>query len=235
MNILVLSLATGLMVHAWIRDSGDWWPGLAWGIALPSGSSWLMLSSILAGWGLGQVSQAIHYETLRDRDEQQAELVLRQIGRLLPQRGSLSMVMDDLVQSGIMRPENGRDAEWLLSQLTSQWNVEAFSMVGEVARRARLHGGSLEPVIDQAIRKIARDRRQRFQRQIDESAKRLTIEVLAVAPYFVLVLFFVSIPSFYGSMINSLAGHVVLVSIGTVTAVALWVLSLQVRKRGDVR
>ncbi|MDA8195109.1 MAG: hypothetical protein M0Z53_14120 [Thermaerobacter sp.] len=231
-TIILLSVASGLLVHAWMTDSADWWPGAAWALSIPARNPWLMLSALLAGWGLGLVQKAAIFERQRDRDEQQAELTLRQLARLLPQRGSLALALEDLGYSSVVR---ARDAEGMLANLADQWRIEAFTVVGQVAHRAKQHGGALEPVIKQAISKIARDRRRRFQRHLDEAAKRATIQILAFAPYGILVMFAGVIPSFYHSLMSTALGHAVVLGVGLVTVLAMGALAVQIRKRAESR
>lgn len=230
---LVMSVAVGMLVHAWLTDNRDWWIGGLWFLAMPTKSVWIMESVLCSSWGWMWYRGALRYERERDQDEQRAELLLRQMARLVPSRGSLTVAMEEIGYEPLQ--SFGADAESILGEMAERLNVTPLTTVARVARMIKHHGGSLEEVIAQASRKIGRDRRRRFQRLVVEAGKRSTIVVLSLAPYGVLGMFAGIMAPFYQEIVSSPIGHGALGIVGGVNMAVFGVLSYQIYRRSEMR
>lgn len=234
MDKILLALMCGVMVFYWLTESSDWVLPVGLGVATLTMSGWVILSFGLMLGGLEMYLAATRFENKRDRQEQEAEVFLQRLAQLLQTHGTLSLALQDL---GYRDHATGREPnpEHILSGLFHRWNVAVVGMVASASLAVAKHGGGLGPVVEQAAKKISRDRERRFQRQLDEAAKRTTMVVLALAPYGVMGALREMVPSMYAVLTTRIIGEVAVLLVGLVSGGVLAILALYVRKDGVSR
>ncbi len=234
MDKVVVAVMGGLLVFYWTTESSDWVLPIGLGVGALAGSAVLILSLGAMLIGLEMYLAATRFETRRDRQEQEAEVFLQRLAQLLQTHGTLSLALQDL---GYRERTTGREPnpEHILKDLFHRWNVGVVGMVASASQAVVRHGGALEPVVEQAAKKISRDRERRFQRQLDEAAKRTTMVVLAVAPYGVLGVLREMVPSMYAALVTRGVGQLTVLGVGLVSGGVLTILALYVRKDGASR
>lgn len=234
MDEIFVALMCGLIVFYWVTRSSNWVLPVGLGVAALTRSGWIILSCGAMLVGLEMYLAASRFERQRDRQEQEAEVFLQRLAQLLQTHETLSLALQDL---GYRDRGTGREPnpEYILSELFHRWNVAVVGMVASASRAVSKHGGGLVLVVEQAAKKISRDRERRFQRQLDEAAKRTTMVVLALAPYGVIGALREMLPSIYGELTTRMTGQVVVLLVGVVSGSVLAVLALYVRKEGMVR
>lgn len=234
MDKVVLALMGGILVFNWLTESSNWVLPVGLGVAALSASTPIMISVGLILVGLEMYLSAARFEKQRDRQEQEAEVFLQRLAQLLQTHGTLSLALQDL---GYRDHSTGREPnpEQLLRDLFHRWNVSVVGMVASASVAVAKHGGGLQPVVEQAAKKISRDRERRFQRQLDEAAKRTTMLVLALAPYAVIGVLRGLVPSMFAVLTTQVAGQMATVAVGAVGGLVLVVLAMYVKKEGMSR
>ncbi len=234
MDKALLAVMAGLLVFNWLSDSLAWVLPVGLGVAALTASIPIMISAGLILVGLEMYLNAARFEKRRDRQEQEAEVFLQRLAQLLKTHGTLSLALQDL---GYRDRATGREPnpEHLLKDLFHRWNIAVVGMVASASLVVAKHGGGLQPVVEQAAKKISRDRERRFQRQLGEAAKRTTMLVLALAPYGVIGAIWALVPSMYAVLTSQLPGQVATVGVGFVGGAILAILALYIKKEGKSR
>lgn len=234
MDNVLLAVMGGLVVYNWLTESSAWVLPIGLGLAAFSASTAVIISVGLILVGMEMYLNATRFEKKRDRQEQEAEVFLQRLAQLLQSHGTLSLALQDL---GYRDHATGREPnpEHLLRDLFHRWNIAVVGMVASASLVIAKHGGGLQPVVEQAAKKISRDRERRFQRQLDEAAKRTTMLVLAMAPYAVMVALWALVPSMYAVLTTQLSGQLATVAVGLVGGLVLMVLAIHVKKEGTAR
>lgn len=234
MDKIILATIGALVVYTWVSDSKMWALPLGIGALTLTRSDWLLLSSGLALAGLEVYFAAVRYEKHRNQQEQEAEVFLQRLAELLPLRGTLNLALQDLAADNLPA-QSAADPVFWLDRVFSRWQVNAVGMVASAAHVASRHGGSLQAVVEQASRKIVRDRQRRFQRQLEEASQRTTILVLAFAPYLVMGLLWLIIKPMYEVLIGTGLGHGIVAAEGLTSGAILAVLGLHIKRDGKER
>lgn len=234
MDKVIIAALAGLAAHRWITQARAWMLPVGLMGAMVWGSTWIMISVGLMLTGFEFYGRAREFERQRDRQEQEAEVFLQRLAQLLPTRGGLSLALQDM---GYRDIQVGREPnpERLLVGLFKMWNVNAVGMVASAAQVVLRHGGALQPVVEQAARKIAQDRERRFQRHLEEAAKRTTVVILGFAPYFMMVMLRFMVPSMYMALLGNAIGKLAVVGVGLVSGGVLLVLGSHVMRDGQSR
>ena len=234
MDKAILAIIGALIAYNWVSKSKMWALPLGLGVFTLIRSNWLWLSGGLVLAGLEVYLASVRYEKHRNQQEQEAEVFLQRLAELLPLRGTLNLALQDLTADNLPTQLAAEPAFWL-DRLFAHWQVNGVGMVASAAHLASRHGGSLQAVVEQASRKIVRDRQRRFQRQLEEASQRTTILVLAFAPYLVMGLLWLIIKPMYEVLISTSFGHGIVVVEGLTSGAILSVLGLHIKKDGRVR
>lgn len=233
--ILAAAEITGLGAYAWARRGDDGLMMAGAGLlSSATGDPWMIMPAVTVALAGERLRDALRFERQRDRDEQEAEAFLRRLTQMLPTRSSLGAAIQELMP--MVEASGGRrEAETVLEQLAERWQIGAMRLVARAARLIKRSGGSLDQVIGHAVRAMARDRRRRFQRRIEESARYTTIVVLAGAPFGVVALFRLALPAFYRELTDTPIGHATTMAVGLTTAGVLAVVTRHVRRGAAAR
>ncbi len=209
-------------------------PRIVSALSLPSAlihPTILAASVLLAAWGWDVFFESRSRRTLGDRQEQDTEIFLQRLSRTLANRGNLAQALDDLANND-NRVLADPDPYRVLADLALRWRTEAMTIVASSARIAGRYGGSVDVIIEQVVKHIGRQRRQRFQRRLEETAMESTVLILSVAPFGLLAIFAVSLPTFYRVLATTVVGHGVILFLGLITAAVLWGLAWYIRMEG---
>ncbi len=220
---------TGFAVFVWATG---YRPRILAALSIPS--LWLhphmlALSLLMSAWGFDNFLNSRAARARQDRSEQETEVFLQRLSRTLANRGTLSQALDDLASSDgriLVHPDPHR----VLSDLLERWQTEAMAIVVMSARLASRYGGPLPVIIDEVIKHIGRNRRQRFQRRLEEMALESTVIVLALAPYVLLLIFRVVLPTFYAILTSTALGDGVIALLGVSTLGVLGGFSIYIRR-----
>lgn len=234
MDKIILAIIGALAAYNWVTYSRMWVLPLGLGILALTHSNWLLCAGGLALTGLEVYFSSVRYENHRNQQEQEAEVFLQRLAELLPLRGTLNLALQDLAADNLLAQSTADPVLWL-DRVFARWQVNAVGMVASAAHVASRHGGSLQAVVEQASRKIVRDRQRRFQRQLEEASQRTTILVLAFAPYLVMGLLWLMIKPMYEVLIGTGLGHGIVAAEGVTSGAILAVLGLQIKRDGRVR
>ncbi|MCL4495067.1 MAG: hypothetical protein M1294_09685 [Firmicutes bacterium] len=184
-------------------------------------------------WGLDTFVMSRERRHYAEMNEQETELFLQRLGRMLKARGSLAFALDDVVRSDV-RIRLHSDPQRVLDELAEKWPTDAMKVVADSARLANRFGGALDNIIEHVIKHIALSRRWRFQRRLDEMALESTVLILAVAPYAILLLFAFALPEFYKVLTATALGHLVLGFISLSSFVVLQIFAAHIRSEGSL-
>ncbi|WP_020373874.1 type II secretion system F family protein [Sulfobacillus thermosulfidooxidans] len=186
------------------------------------------MSTLLMVWGLDTFWTSRLQRQRQELNEQETELFLRRLSRMLKARGSLAYALDDLGRAD-SRIQLYAEPERVLDELSLQWSTDAIRVVASSAKWADRYGGSLENIIEHVIKHMALSRRWRFQRRLEEMTLESTVFILTLAPYVVLLLLKMAIPTFYGVFIGTGLGHVMLILSGIISFLVLQIFSWHIR------
>lgn len=230
---VVWATFAGSAVWVWLTG-GLWWPLAVfggWGLLLQSPG--VMVGGLLTAIGWNQLVTARRFAASRDRDEEAALLFLVRLDQLLRVRGTLAGALQEM---GYRSPLRGADAgERVLAQVAAGYQISALSFVSRVVRVVHRYGGSLSPLLAWAVDAVHGDQARRHGRQLEEAAQRSTVVVLAFAPWGVLGIFRVAVPSFYRTLAGSPLGGGTLAGVGVATAVVLSILAHHERREAMQR
>ena len=215
--------AAGMAMYAWLRGWRWWALALGWDVGLAMRGPAAMLAGLGAALGGTFYLEARHFEHWRDHDEQRALVFLMRLKQLLPIKGTLAGALDEM---GYRPASLGADAaEHVIADVAAQYRVASLTFLSRVALIVRHHGGSLEPVVTWAADRIQQNQSRRYTRQLEAAAQHATILVLAFAPWAVIGVFRLVVPSFYRIMTSTLIGHSTVVLVGVVTLIVFLVLA----------
>lgn len=231
MRGLVLAMAVGLTIWEAYHQRSVWPEALGWMVALPSRNMLWMVWGMMAGWGWSQLTEAVGKEKVRDRDEQAAETFLMQLAQLLPIRGALGAALDDMGYRAL----GESSPTGVLEDFAGHCRVSALTMVSQVARRISRQGGSLLPVVREALRDIQSTRRARFERRPEEAAQRTTVMILGVAPVLLMAGFGLFLPTFYRALDGTSIGNLAVSLVGTSMTAVWWILAAHIERSSAAR
>ncbi len=231
--IVVWAAAAGSAAWVWLTG-GMWWTLAAfwaWGLILQAPG--VMVGGLFTAVGWNELLKARRFAVSRDRDEQAALLFLVRLDQLLRVRGTLAGALQDM---GYRSPLGGSAAgEKVLAQVADGYQVSALSLVSRVARVVQRHGGSLSPLLAWAIDAVHGAQSRRHGRQLEEAAQRSTVVVLAFAPWAIVGIFRMVVPTFYQVLSTSSLGAGTLAGIGAATAVVLIILARHENREAMLR
>ena len=230
---VVWSAAAGTAVWIWL-SGGMWWPlAVSWGWGLMLQNPGVMVGGFCTAIGWGQLAAARRLASSRDRDEEAALLFLVRLDQLLRVRGTLAGALQEM---GYRAPLGGADGgEKVLARVADGYQVSALSFVSRVVRMVHRYGGSLSPLLAWAVNAVQGAQSRRHARQLEEAAQRSTVVVLAFAPWAIVGIFRIVVPTFYHALSSTLLGGGTLAGVGVVTAVVLVVLAHHERREAMLR
>ena len=193
---------------------------------IPSPS--ITIAFLITIWGLDTFWTSRLRRQQSELDDQETELFVQRLRRMLKARGSLAFALEEVVRSD-SRIRLHADPQLVLDELATKWHTDAMNVVAQSARLTTRYGGALDDIIDHVVKHMALSRRWRFQRRLDEMALESTVLILAIAPYVVLFLFAFTLPGFYQVLTTTGLGHLVLAFIALVSFVVLQIFSAHIR------
>ena len=233
MTALAAASAACAAVLAWLMDLTWWYPSLGWAAGLIMRNPAAMAWGIWTGTALAFYQRAAQHEARRDRDEQEALLFIIRLRQLLTVKGTLAGALDAL---GYRSGWQSADAsEHVLVQAAGHWRIHALSFAARAAAAVRKHGGELGPLLDWAADAIQKNQSRREARRLEEGAQRATMLVLALAPWGVVAVLRLLVPSFYRALNQTTVGTAALLAVGCTTTIVFVILSLHIEKEARIR
>lgn len=225
--------AAGVGVLVWLKG-WSWWPVVAgWWVGIIMRDPAAMLAGLGGGVGAVLYLEANGLERARDQDEQGALLFLVRLKQLLSVKGTLAGALDEMGYRSLS--SNGDAAERVVIQIAEHYRVGALLFLSRVSTVVRRHGGSLAPLVDWAVDTIQDNQSRRSARQLEEAAQRTTILVLAFAPWGVVGVFRLMVPSFYRIVVQTTIGSATVILVGAITLSVFLVLATHMKKGAAVR
>ncbi len=221
----------GLSVNGFLSSYRPMILGIASVFSLFMVNHVVALSVLIMLWGLDTFWSSRLARRRSELNEQETELFLQRLSRMLKARGSLAYALDDLARAD-SRIRLHSDPQQVLEELAHKWPTDAMRVVSISAKLANRHGGSLDDIIEHVMKHMTLSRRWRFQRRLEEMTLESTVLILALSPYIVAILFAMVLPEFYGALARTVSGQMVLTWIGVVTFVVLQLLGRHIRN-GD--
>jgi hypothetical protein len=233
MTQMVIAVAWGSAVYVWLQELPWWTLAAGWGFGLTTADPAIMSANLVVGMGLGVYLKARAYEVKRDSDEQSALIFLLRLRQLLAVRGTLAGALDEM---GYRPSRNSSDSgEEVIKDVAERYRVASLTFVSRVGDLVRRHGGSWQPLLDWAAETIQHAQSRRHARQLEEAAQRSTMIVLSLAPWGIVAMFHVMVPSFYRVLTHSPIGHGTVLLVGAVTCGVFAVLAYHMREEARMR
>ena len=210
--------ALAAAVAAWVAlarpAAWEAWAGAAAGVFL--GAPGVALGGMLAGLAVAEFQRRETRVVAQDRRDAATERLLQQILVAARPGMGLSAALD---QVGVRR--RGRD-DSVLDGLWDEHPSPALLRAKPALEAVERYGGSLSQLLRETADHVRRDRRLRWDLEAEMAGSRLTLLVMSLAPWAVLGMFRVALPTFYGVVADTGVGMGLLVWCGASAWALQW-------------
>ncbi|MCY0881199.1 MAG: hypothetical protein OWS74_04315, partial [Firmicutes bacterium] len=173
-------------------------------------------------WGLQLYGLAVRQREWLDSQERLAHSFLLKVEQLLKLKQPLSAILQETLASDAATGLSAQIApEQALAAYARHWPFRTLAMVADGALLTQAHGGSLDLMMQQALKMMHRERMGRQQRQLDEKVQTSTAVLLAVVPVALVGILRWMEPPMYNALASSGWGHVVAIGVGAANGLIL--------------